>query len=618
MLFASRQSSAVMDELAHIPSGYSYVKYFDFRLNPEHPPLIKAIAALPLLFYDLKFPTEITAWTTAINGQWDMGRAFLYGSGNDPDLIVRVSRLGPMLLFILLLILVYVWSRELMGPLWALLPTLMLGFSPSFLAHGEYVTTDVGAALGIILGTYFFVKMLRAPSWKSLLAGSIAFGIAELMKFSAVLLIPLFGFLAVVYALFLREQFGWKNRLRAVLKDVLRTIAVFAIGYVLIVYPVYFLFTAKYPIDRQVADTTYILRSFAEGPTPQGQVCKPVRCIADLNIWMSKNAVTRPLAEYMIGVLMVVQRAAGGNTNYFLGTVSNEGSRWYFPVVYLLKEPIPILILVLSWLITTLVRNTKTLWKYGRRTGVIFVDYLKNHFTEFSIASFVVLYWVYSMKSPLNIGFRHLFPSLPLLYILAANFWRKSVANIEIPYAESRLQVFWSFIRSFARASLRGSFIFALMLWLVFETIMIAPNFLSYFNQFGKGTWGGYRYVTDSNYDWGQDLLNLKRWADLRPEVKKIALDYFGGGDPAYYLGGRTESWWSSRGNPKDAGIEWFAVSINSIQGSIQPVVSTNGFVRNPADEYSWLTKGRKWEPGLGGAPVPDYRAGTSIFIYKL
>ncbi|MEK9183728.1 MAG: hypothetical protein AAB890_01500, partial [Patescibacteria group bacterium] len=37
MLNSSFQESATMDELAHIPAGYGYVKYLDYRLNPEHP-----------------------------------------------------------------------------------------------------------------------------------------------------------------------------------------------------------------------------------------------------------------------------------------------------------------------------------------------------------------------------------------------------------------------------------------------------------------------------------------------------------------------------------------------------------------------------------------------------
>ena len=70
---------------------------------------------------------------------------------------------------------------------------------PTALAHGHYVTTDIGAALGIFIATYYFVKFLLGPSQKHLIFAGLAFGIAQLMKFSAVLLIPFFIFLIVVF-----------------------------------------------------------------------------------------------------------------------------------------------------------------------------------------------------------------------------------------------------------------------------------------------------------------------------------------------------------------------------------------------------------------------------------
>ena len=67
-----------MDELAHIPAGYGYVRHLDFRLNPEHPPLVKVLAGLPLIFLGPNFPTDHKAWEKDVNGQWDMGTEFLY------------------------------------------------------------------------------------------------------------------------------------------------------------------------------------------------------------------------------------------------------------------------------------------------------------------------------------------------------------------------------------------------------------------------------------------------------------------------------------------------------------------------------------------------------------
>src|SRR4030042_977373 len=81
-----RDDCLTMDETAHLPAGYSYLTQQDMRLNPEPPPLLKDLAALPLLFLkDIEFPSEIPAWKDAVNGQWDSGRYFLYETGNPAD-----------------------------------------------------------------------------------------------------------------------------------------------------------------------------------------------------------------------------------------------------------------------------------------------------------------------------------------------------------------------------------------------------------------------------------------------------------------------------------------------------------------------------------------------------
>ncbi len=93
-------------------------------------------------------------------------------------------------------------------------------------------------------------------------------------------------------------------------------------------------------------------------------------------------------------------------------------------------------------------------------------------------------------------------------------------------------------------------------------------------------------------------------------------MDYFGGGSPSYSLATKEVDWWSAKGNPADQGIHWLAVSVNTLEGAIQPLAP--GQVRNASDTYSWLTALRPPAPGMGNVPQPDYRAGTSIFIYHL
>ncbi len=640
MLWSSRTDSAIDDELAHIPAGYGYVHNLDYRLNPEHPPLIKALAMLPvLMFVAPHYPTGSSAWTTEVNGQWDMGTAFLYNSGNDANAIIQVGRIMPILITILTIILVYFLARRLIGKLWALLPAFLFAFDTSVLAHGHYVTTDVGAAFGVLLATYFFLKFVDSPTTKHLWYAGLAFGVAQLTKFSTPLLVPLFIFLVLV--LWLRDlvaQWGVTDRTRRAkvfLKDLCRRVwklvLIFVIGYVIIVYPVYFLFTAGEPIQRQVSDTTTVLSSFANGPTPAGQICHGLRCLADVDIWMSKNPVTRPVAQYMLGVLMVLQRADGGNTIYFLGKVRGDGGWIYFPVLFLLKEPIPTLFIVLFALALALwwtIRNTiKRSDTFGPGIKTRIIDYLTDHFAEFMLASFIVLYWGISVRSPLNIGIRHLMPTIPLIFILAAGVWKKWIMRIDLAGAGSAASLMDSFAalsKSVALAALKYILLILLLAWLTLETLFTAPYFLSYFNELGGGTWGGYHFVTDSNYDWGQDLLRLQSWVNANPQVDKIAVGYFGGGDPQYCLCNKEVNWSSSQGDPADKGIHWLAVSVNTLEGDIQPLAP--GQTRNASDTYSWLTAlrppadatGTLLGGTMGNVPTPDYRIGTSIFVYHL
>ncbi len=646
MFWASRGDSAIDDELAHIPAGYGYVHNLSYNLNPEHPPLIKALAMLPvLIFVQPTFPTNIPAWTSEINGEWDMGTAFLYHAGNNANEIIQTARVMPILITILTILLIYFLARRLMGKLWALVPTFLFALDPTVLAQGHYVTTDVGAAFGVIFATYFFLKYAESPTTKHLWYAGLSFGVAQLTKFSTPLLVPLFIFL--VFVLWLRDtasQWSTTDASRRVrtfffrlCRKAWKLILIFAIGYALVVYPVYALFTAGYPIQKQISDTTTTLTSFASGPTPAGQLCTGMRCFADADIWMSHHYLTRPVAEYLLGILMALQRVDGGNTIYFLGQVRGSGGWIYFPALFLLKEPIPTLIIVLLalclaiwWMIK------KTLNGRGGESGTAMIkqrilDYLTLNFAEFSMASFVVLYWGYSMHSPLNIGFRHLMPTLPFIFILAAGVWKKWIMKLNV--GGLSLQTFTmnnvmnsiaAFFRSIFASAIKYIVLILLLFWLLIETFSAAPYFLSYFNEFGGGISGGYHFVTDSNYDWGQDLLRLQSWVNANPQVGAIAVDYFGGGDPKYYLGDKEVDWSSSMGNPADHGIHWLAVSVNTLEGAIQPLAP--GQTRDASDTYAWLTALRPpadasgtWLGGtMGNVPAPDYRAGTSIFIYHL
>ncbi len=598
MLSVSLQESPIMDELAHIPAGYSYLKFQDYRLNPEHPPLVKMLAAAPLMFMGLSFPTTDPLWVNGVNEQWGIGTEFMFQSGNNGNMIVDLARIAPILLTLLLIALIYFFSRELLGEWWALLPAFIFGLSPTVLSHGHYVTTDIGAALGILIGIYFYNKYVISPSRKHLIWAGLAFGVAQLFKFSAVLLVPFFLLLITVHLVttMVRDWADtpktgrWREFWKRALNYYGSTVVIFIIGMVLVVYPLYTFTTWNYPIQKQQTDTAHLLISCDSGSGSSGAVCNIKRHIADVDVWMAGNYITRPYAQFFRGVLMAAQRSVTDANIYFMGRVVQDGGPLYFPIVYSLKEPIPVLVMVVLAALLSVWSTLKTI----KRRYPTFVEYLGTNFQEFSMFLFIVMYVTYSIFSPLNIGLRHLMPVIPLGYILVTIGLKNWVQE-----GHSKIKV---------------GFIAALLAWFVLEVISGYPYYLSYFNEF-VGTRNGYKYVTDSNYDWGQDL---KRLATFTKEnnIDQIAVDYFGGGNINYYLGNGAVAWQSNMGDPRESNIHWLAISINRLQMATEPLGP--GVTRNAEDSYAWLTSVRPPEPGMGNVPKPDYIVGTSIFIYKL
>ena len=637
MLGSSLGDSLTTDEQAHIPAGYSYVKHFDFRLNPEHPPIVKALAGIPLLFLNLNFPTNIPSWTTDINAQWAQGTIFIFESGNNVEWLIFWARLPMILLTLLLGVLAYWFAKKRFGQKVAALTLFLFAFSPTFIAHGHLVTTDIGASIGFLIGIWTFIRFLENPSGKNILIAGIALGIAELLKFSTFLLIPVYGVFLIVWAA-TQMQETWTARLKTFAALAGKTVLIGVIGVILILL-VYAIFTQNYPAlsykpngtpysDRELQeinklpddqrwqairqiplsqkrDTIFTLGSFASGPDYDGVTCdlkqnmplsRRIRCLAEMNIRMIDTPWLRPLAEYLLGFNMVIQRSAGGNNSYFWGEVSSSGSRLYFPVVYLTKEPLPFLILSLIAIGLALQRIVNARPWSLKRLGY----WLQNNFAIFAMLFFVAFYWLYSMRSPLNIGVRHVLPTFLFLYIAVSRevvLWLRGAIN---PSPASWREWLSSLYRTYIAPIPRYIIVSLLMLWLMIEVALTYPLFLSYYNQLIGGTRNGYKIAVDSNYDWGQDLKRLRQYLE-KNQIEKINLNYFGGSVPQYYLGDRYEPWWSSRGPASG----YFAISTTLLQGSTQPTAP--GFIRNPADAYPWLA-----------GQVPIARAGYSIFIYKL
>ncbi len=574
----ANNDSATFDEVAHIPAGYSYVSQHDTRLNPEHPPLIKDLAGLPLLFLHLNFDTTQPFWTGELpnmwdEGQWAAGRHLLYEAGNNADQIIFWSRLPIVLLSILLGLFLFKWGKELGGISAGLFALTLYAFDPNILGHNHFVTTDLGVAAFLTFSFYYFLQFIKNPSWKNVGLGGFFLGLLLVSKFSSIVALPVFGLALIVYSLAKNNREGdnnWKTRLGNLGQYLFKAIIAFLVAAVVI----WIVYKANnYAMPKETFDKTIDFFFAADDANPKATITN------NLLHSLNKSSLTRPWATYAFGPAWTVKRVVGGNGAYFMGKVGN-GFLNYFPIVFLIKETIPFLFLAIFALFFTFKQTAVSLLDFKKVKSQI-GNFLRNSVVEYSLLAFIVLYAFISIQGGLNIGFRHLFPILPFAYLLIAK------------------KVFEFFKDKKTKAVHCLGFILSiLVLWQVGAAFFAYPSYTSYFNESIGGSKNGYQYVTDSNTDWGQDLNRLKSWLDEHPEIATIHVDYFGGGNPQLTLGDKYVAWFDSK-RPVEAG--WYAISENYLMGSIYDTK------RNADETYSWT---RNF--------TPVDQIGKSILIYHV
>jgi len=234
----------------------------------------------------------------------------------------------------------------------------------------------------------------------------------------------------------------------------------------------------------------------------------------------------RPILNYFIGVGSVAMRVSFGNSTFVLGNVSDSAWVYFFPLSFIFKEPLPI---VLGSLLA--------LW-------FVLDAFLKKR-SRIPVLLLVVPILIYSLSAVLskfNLGIRHILPALPFLYILIGG---------AAAYLMSRFRrVVWAIV--------------PLLLWLVVSTLLSFPNYLAYFNEIQPLTGlKKYEIFVDSNLDWGQNLIRLDDFVK-KNGIKKIKVSYWFDADPTKAYVPQSLEW----GDGFDESVEWYAVGVSGFQFS--------------------------------------------------
>lgn len=209
---ATRLDSFDLDEAYHITAGVTYARLGDYRLNPEHPPLVKLWVGMflrPNIFKTPQFRPLADKWEE---------RHFtedVVFTQNDPDVTQRRVRLA---MFVLNGVLVFgfalaIWRAfgSQIGPLMATAAVGFLMIDPTVAAHLPVVLTDLPVAL---LGSTAVLLAWSAFRWGRILDVALAglsLGLALGAKHTALIVVIAVALLGVVMLMRKDER---RHRLR--------------------------------------------------------------------------------------------------------------------------------------------------------------------------------------------------------------------------------------------------------------------------------------------------------------------------------------------------------------------------------------------------------------------
>ncbi len=511
-------TSPTMDEPIHIVRGYAFVASGDEHLRLRNPILANALSGAALLLEPgLRLPPAGDPLWLDSEGA-GLSEQFVWSNAAPPQRIVFLARLPIIFVNLLLGVFIFRWASERSGA-WPALGALVLHtFCPNLLAHARLATTDTVTAATFLISAYAFDHALRTPKRVSRLWSGVTLGLALASKLSGVVLPVAFAIQAAA------------RILRARGSRELMTVPVTTTSVTLMTGLV----------------TLWAAYGFKVAPLEPGGL--PLPAPSYWNEWQA-------LDDYL-------QRPLPG---YLLGQVSDRGWWYYYPIAFLAKTPLPVIVIMLLALARSIHKRT------GLRDMPLWLA------PSLLLGSLLF--------SPHDIGYRYLLPLLPFIFVAGADVLAAAAG---------------------ARWTRIG--VGLLLAWHAWGTLSLYPSYLAYFNELAGGPGQGRYILSDSNIDWGQDLIGLKRYADQN-HLERVKLSYFGVTPPSLY-GMKVDAllpvrnalydqgaWWLHTYYPHDPPPGVYAISVANLMGGIWIDSTAYAYFRDRA---------------------PDATIGYSIYVYTV
>ena len=549
------RENPTIDEVAHLPAGVSYWQKGTFKLYHHNPPLVKLVAALPVV---LANPVTAPLYES---GFWDQDSQATFGEYFtlvNADRYFELFASARMLMPIFTVLgglAVFAWSARLYGGTGGLVSLALWSLSPNILAHGRLVTGDAPSASLAVIATYLFWRHQHRPTWTRAVGVGVVLGLAQLTKFSALLLYGLWPALAIVRILLDRDRQGWSRRFRIGVGQgalmVALSVLVIDVGYGFegVGQPLGRFEFASQTLTRPT--TPGMARPTSFNPLLAGAWRYRVNrfrgtFLADLPVPLPRHYVlgfdeqkieTEGIPQYFLDPSAPVDDAVRtGYSVYLDGTMKQSGWWYYYLATLAYKVPEGTWVLVgLGALLLVFSPRSRARWA--------------DEIAVLAIPVGVLL--AMSFLTDICLGLRYILPIFPFAFIATGKV---------VPWATGQATV--------GRRRAAGALVVGSLLLTATATATIHPDYLAYFNLVSGGPDRGSEHLIDSNLDWGQDLVKLDRWVRANRPGERVGLAYFGQINPSVLR---------LRGD----GLEWFLPP--ALPGTMEPLARDASRLVGPA-----------------------------------
>jgi len=581
--YIGAKNSPTLNEPAHLVAGISHWKFSRFELYRVNPPLVRMVAALPVMAAGYEENWNGFNENPGARPVFYMDQAFISLNGRRFEWLLTWARWACIPFSLLGGWIVFRWAADLSGDVAGLVAAALWCFSPNILGHGSLITADAHATALGIAACYTFWRWLKRPSWTQALLTGVVLGLAELAKTTLVLFYPIWPLIWIAYRWPDRAAMAWKNWLREGSMLILRMLVglyVLNLGYG---------FEGSF---QRLGNYSFVSNLFTDEQTDHDSQYQVGNRFADT--FLGELPIPVP-KNYLLGI-DIQQRDFENfhSRSYLRGEFRDRG--WWYYYLYAATIKVPIGTWILGGLALAALM-VKTSFARKPTLGVSQHQSVPPRDQLILLMVPVVVFAVVSSKTGFSHHFRYVLPCLPFLYVWSAALSVKRWG----PFFLGKLAIACPLI------------------WMTASSFICFPHSLSYFNEFAGGPLGGPRHLLHSNIDWGQDLYYLRDWMKEHPEAGPMHLAYYGVYNPAIAGLGDTLSIdgvkeHTGRGRAdavaSDSSIPqgWYAVSVNALYGVDRPPMS--GSSSNSKIPEHWRNELLQRQP--------DSYAGASIYIYQI